>query len=85
MNEIDRLQVIWGISIIIRDFYGSKDASELWYKDTSGTLKGLGFVASPYDPCVFNLPKKKTGKNLITIGLHVDDLLVSAVDDKLLD
>ena len=29
--------------------YGSKDASELWYKDSSGTLKGLGFVANPYD------------------------------------
>lgn len=65
--------------------YGSKDASELWYKDMSGTLKGLGFVANPYDPCVFNLPNKNTGDNLITIGLHVDDLLVSAVDEKLLD
>ena len=65
--------------------YGSKDASVLWYKNMSGTLKGLGFVANPYDPCVFNLPNKKTGDSLITIGLHVDDLLVSAVDEKLLD
>jgi Reverse transcriptase (RNA-dependent DNA polymerase) len=65
--------------------YDSKDASQLWYKDMSGTLKGLEFVANPYDPCVFNLSNKKTGENLITIGLHVDDLLVPAVDDKLLD
>ena len=68
-----------------KTLYGSQDASELWYKDMSATLKGLGFVANPYDPCVFSLPNKKTRDNLITIGLHVDDLLVSAVDEKLLD
>lgn len=37
-------------------------------------LKNSGFVANPHDPCVFN--KMHEGEQ-ITVGIHVDDLLVT--------
>ena len=55
--------------------YGSIDAAELWYKNISTFLMSLGFETNPYDKCVFNLWNKKTGKAMVRIALHVDDLL----------
>ena len=65
--------------------YGSTDAAELWYTDISSYLKSIGFVANPYDNCVFNLFNKKTNNIMITIALHVDDLLVTSKETRLLE
>ena len=63
--------------------YGTVEAAKLWYDMLTGVLVAEGFVANPYDACVFN----KTGKTAhqVTICLHVDDLLVTCRDDSELD
>ena len=65
--------------------YGSTDAAELWYRNISATLTSLGFTANPYDKCIFNLVNNKKSENMITIALHVDDLLVTAKEQRLLE
>ena len=56
--------------------YGCVKASLLWYNDLMSKLTADGFIENPYDRCVFN----KIGKsgNLISIVLHVDDLMLSS-------
>ena len=56
--------------------YGRADAPLLWYNSFRKTLEGLGFVACPFDGCVFSLITK--GKNGVpkvrrVLGIHVDD------------
>ena len=46
----------------------------LWYELFSGTLKDMGFMLNPYDPCVANA--MIDGKQCI-IAWYVDDLKVS--------
>ena len=52
------------------------DALVLWYKTLRATLEGLGFVASPFDGCVFSLVAPgKNGQPYVhgCLGIHVDD------------
>ena len=39
--------------------------------ELAATFNGIGFVANPYDPYVFNLLNKKTGKFIGTVAVHV--------------
>ena len=58
--------------------YGCVEAAALWYKMLRGKLIAYGFVENPYDLCVFN--KMCDDGSQITVGLHVDDLLVTCVN-----
>jgi hypothetical protein len=62
--------------------YGSIQASKLWWEEISGFLKSLGFKPNPYDQCVFN---KRVGMHDITIGVYVDDLLITSTNRKLIN
>ena len=55
--------------------YGRADAPILWYKTLRQTLESLGFVASPFDGCVFSLITKGPNGPKVRgcLGLHVDD------------
>ena len=56
--------------------YGRVDAPQLWYKSLRTTLESLGFVACPFDNCVFSLVSpNKQGEPQVhgIIGIHVDD------------
>ena len=53
--------------------YGCVEASLLWYRDLKDKLEGYGFVANPYDACVFNMTGASGSQ--ITVVIHVDDLL----------
>ena len=57
--------------------YGCVQSAKLWYGKMKQTLLNLGFIQNDYDQCVFN--KIIKGKQ-ITVGLYVDDLLVTCVD-----
>ena len=48
-------------------------------------MKSIGFVPYLFDNCVFNLFNKKTNNIMITIALHVDDLLVTSKETRLLE
>jgi len=64
-----------------RALYGSLQASRLWYENISSFLNKNGYVANKTDPCVFN---KWIGNECITVGIYVDDLLITATDKKLI-
>ena len=56
--------------------YGRVDAPYLWYCELRKVLEGLGFVAAPFDNCLFTLvtPSNK-GQPILrgVLGIHVDD------------
>ena len=56
--------------------YGRIDAPYLWYCELRKVLEELGFVACPFDGCVFSLvTQNKNGKPEVRgmLGVHVDD------------
>eukprot|EP00435_Cladocopium_sp_Y103_P021947 s3593_g5.t1 len=53
--------------------YGLIDAPFLWFQTLQSELIELGFVASPFDPCLFLLRHPKTQKLSEALGVHVDD------------
>lgn len=59
---------------LTRALYGLVQSAKLWYEKLKGVLEAAGFTINPHDPCVLN--KMFNGKQ-ITIGIHVDDLLVT--------
>jgi hypothetical protein len=68
-----------GSSIVqlTRALYGLVESAKLWYNNVSATLINNGFIPNPHDNCVFN---KQYNGNQITIGIHVDDFIVTCVD-----
>ena len=56
--------------------YGRVDAPFLWYQALQATLESLGFIACPFDGCLFSLvtpgPKGEPRVRGI-LGVHVDD------------
>ena len=60
-----------------RALYGTVEGAMAWYKDLSEYLKEVGFERNPYDHCVFN---KLDGDNQISVGIYVDDLLITCKD-----
>ena len=67
---------------VIRAIYECIESALQWYKLFTETLVGQGFVLNPYDKCIAN--KIVNGKQM-TISWHVDDCIVSHVDQKELD
>eukprot|EP01038_Epipyxis_sp_PR26KG_P018905 gene18905-26771_t len=61
--------------------YGCVESAKLFYLHVKKSLNGIGFVENQYDPCVFN---KTVDGNQITIGVHVDDLVITCVSNVLI-
>jgi hypothetical protein len=62
---------------LLKAIYGCVKSALLWYEMFSGTLKDLGFIINPYDPCVANC--MINGKQC-TVAWYVDDMKISHVD-----
>ena len=62
---------------LLKGAYGLVNAPLLWYGELKNALLALGFIISPFDPCLFVLPKKNPTANEPKIhgvlGIHVDD------------
>lgn len=58
---------------LVKGAYGLVDAPFLWYKTLQAELLSLGFVAAPFDPCVFLLWSHEHEKPQGILGIHVDD------------
>ena len=58
---------------LVKGAYGLVDAPYLWYKTLQAELLQLGFIASPFDPCVFLLWDAQQSKPQGILGIHVDD------------
>ncbi len=65
-----------------RALYGLIEIAKLCYEEFSASLKQLGFIPNPHDPCVFN--KDFSGKQC-TLVLYVDDCFVDCKDPAALD
>ena len=51
--------------------YGLVQAARQWWKKFKTAMEGIGYVASPIDPCLFI--KKKEGQDPSFIIIYVDD------------
>jgi hypothetical protein len=58
--------------------YGCIESAKLWFDEISKSLREMGFIANPYDPCVFNTQRNG---HQVTVCLYVDDLLITSVDE----
>ena len=65
-----------------RCLYGTLRAAIQFWNLLSDLLKSWGYIPNPYDPCVMN--KMVNGKQC-TVLWHVDDLMVSHVEQAVLD
>ena len=63
--------------------YGTIQAARAWYKRLRGDLESLGFEANPHDNCCFNRTEEDGRQT--TIVVHVDDMLVTAPGDNVID
>jgi hypothetical protein len=61
--------------------YGTMVASLSFYKKFTNSLTGIGFVLTPYDPCVAN---KTIDGHQMTGCFHVDDCKLSHRDPKVM-
>ncbi len=68
---------------LLRAVYGTIEAARLWLDDLTAELNKHGYVANPFDPCVFN--KIDDQGNQCTICLYVDDLLITCVCQETID
>ena len=55
--------------------YGCIQSALLWYQELVSFLSSIGFIPNPYDICVLNRDK---GGARTTIGIYVDDLLITS-------
>ena len=67
---------------VIRTLYGCIEAALNWYILFTQTLEKIGFTLNPYDKCIGN---KIINGHQCTIAWHVDDCIVSHVEQKVLD
>ncbi len=70
----DRMDIKkYEICELMKSAYGLINAPYLWFCEIKENLEGLGFQASPMDPCLFVLGNPKGQGISGIIGLHVDD------------
>ena len=65
---------------LMKALYGCVQSSKLWYDRITCFLLSIGFSINPLDQCVFNRISAFDGSQC-TIGLHVDDGLVTCVNE----
>jgi hypothetical protein len=61
-----------------RALYGCVESAKLWYDDLKDTLYKAGYKVNALDECVFN---RGEGKEQCTIALHVDDMIITCVNE----
>lgn len=68
-----------------KSLYGLKQSARCWFEEFDKVLKGLNFVESKIDPCIY-IQSGNSIKDSVYILLYVDDLLiVTGNDQKLAD
>ena len=62
--------------------YGCIQSARLWFEKLRSVLCAYGFVTIPCDECVMN---KNVNGVQITVGFHVDALLMTCIEESILD
>jgi hypothetical protein len=68
-----------------RALYGCKESALLWHECLKEFLLSIGFVQNEFEKCVFNYIKPGINNKQLTISIHVDDLLMTCEDIKILE
>jgi len=64
-----------------KGLYGLKQSARCWYQMLNDHLQKADYQQCPSDPCVY---WKRTSCGLITIAIHVDDLIILSSDSEML-
>ena len=67
---------------LTKAFYGCIESAKLWYNHIKSHLESDGYVQNPIDICDFN---KTVDRVQCTICIHVDDLLITCVDESIME
>ena len=62
--------------------YGLVESAKLWYNTLKSKLEDYGYVINPKDLCVFN---KDINGEQVTVTFHVDDLLITSINEAGID
>ena len=57
--------------------YGCIESAKLWFEHLAESLSKIGFLRNPHEPCLYN---KTINEVQITIIVHVDDLMMTSVN-----
>jgi hypothetical protein len=68
--------------LLLKGLYGLKQSGRLWNQLLDKTLLEAGYQRSLTDSCVYF---KRDGENIVLIGVYVDDLLITATSDEVLE
>jgi len=73
MEQPEHFAVENKVCLLSRAICGLKQAARVWNVKIDSVLKGLGFVPSKYDSCIYS---KIFDKNVTYVALYVDDFFV---------
>ena len=62
-----------------KSIYRLKQSPRCWNSTLDAYLKKLGFVQTASDPCIYY---QKTDKDIVYIGVYVDDIILAGRDEK---
>ena len=65
---------------VLKAIYGCIESAHLFTEHATNSLKKIGFVTNPYDPCILNKISYKG--NQITIAMHSDDWMITCVSEE---
>jgi hypothetical protein len=63
------------VFLLLKSIYGLKQASRIWNELFTEEIKGLGYIQSAADPCIF-IKYDNNGNPIAFIGIFVDDCIV---------
>jgi len=66
-----------------KTLYGTIQAARAWYDKLARDLEGIGFTRNPMDMCCFN--RIEADGKQSTIVVHVDDLMITASTETVID
>ena len=82
--EIDKNGRETGYVRLNKALYGLIQSARIWYNHLRKVMLKYGYVPNEYDPCIFN--KTNNDGEIISTGcFHVDDGLITAISEELLD
>jgi hypothetical protein len=62
--------------------YGLKQSPRAWNIKLNQTLKSLGFIRTPSEPCIYT---KKFGSEFVILAVYVDDICLFHKNERLVD
>ena len=70
------------VCLLVKSIYGLKQARRVWNIEFNHTMRRHGFKPLISDPCTYILQE---GENFVIVTVWVDDLLLFAMTDELIE